>query len=405
MRRRLLAGLAMLAGIACAAGPDLDALMRDHQPRAVPPLPLPAVHAPFRDPVFGTRITRVTDPSQLPGVKRIRHYYSKSNPFNADDSLAIFFRNDGGASLYDTKAWLPQADLPFRNSDPEAQWHPTDPNVLYFLDLPPEGSTEVRAMYRYDVRAGTRQLLRDFAEYDSARARMEGNMDRAGRHYAMVGSKGRQLEAFVYDVVDDKVVARTPVEEHMVADWISVSPSGKYVVMMGKDRTRVYDIRLRPLHELPRGSIGHGDLCLRADGSEALVYDGADHQINNDRNINVADLATGRVAIGVRIGWKSTPHVACRNLDMPGWALVSTQGPDPKYPNRDFEIFWMKLDGSGAVRRLAHHRSSRAKGGYFAEQHAVSNRRGNLVVFASNWGAEMIAAYLAELPPDPRGKP
>jgi hypothetical protein len=37
-------------------------------------------------------------------------------------------------------------------------------------------------------------------------------------------------------------------------------------------------------------------------------------------------------------------------------------------------------------------------GGYFAEQHAVPSRRGDQVIFASNWGGEPIAAYLV-VPP------
>ena len=178
-----------------------------------------------------------------------------------------------------------------------------------------------------------------------------------------------------------------------------MSQSGKYVVAMGNDRSRVYDVNLKPVVELPKGSFGHGDLCMTADGRDLLVYDGADHELDNNRNINIADLQTGKVTIGTRIGWKSTPHVSCRNLDLPGWALISTQGPDGKYPNHDFEIFWLKLDGSGEVRRVAHHHSSREDGGYFAEQHAVTNRNGTMILFASNWGAETINDYLVDLRP------
>ena len=202
----------------------------------------------------------------------------------------------------------------------------------------------------------------------------------------------------MYDVVNNTMSQKIEVTDKMADDWISVSPSGKYVVMMGGDRSRVYNIRMKLLHELPKGSFGHADLCLKADGSEAMVFDGADLELDHNRNINMADLATGKLSALVRIGWGTTPHVSCRNLDLPGWALISTQGPDGKYPNHDFEIFWVKLDGSGEVRRVAHHHSSRKDGGYFAEQHAVSNRSGTRIVFASNWGGETVADYLIELP-------
>lgn len=367
-----------------------DAMLRP------PTAPVPAWNRPFTDPVFGTRITRITDPTQVPGASRVRHYYSKSQPFNADGTRAVFFASDGSVILYDAARWLPLGALRIQSSDPEIQWDVRDPDVLYHLDFA-GGSPDVRALYRYDVRTGQRSLLRDFPEYDTVRGKLEGNLDRAGRHYALIGKKGGRLEAFVYDLRDNRIGPRIPVTEAMADDWISVTPGGRYVVLMGKDRSRVYDLDMKLLRELPRGSFGHADLCQRADGSEVMVYDGADHQLDDHRNINMADLATGQVVKLVRIGWGTTPHVSCRNVDAPGWALISTQGPDRKYPNRDFEIFWVKLDGSNAVRRVAHHHSDRERDGYFAEQHAVSDRSGRRIVFASNWdGRAPICAYLVE---------
>lgn len=367
-----------------------------HEIRRPPAVPRPALHRAFVDPVFGTTIVRITDPSQVPGVNRVRHYYSKMNPFNADETRAILFGGDGGKILYDTRTWQPIKSLRITSSDPEIQWHPSDPNLFYHLDFV-GNSPNVRAMFRYDIRTDERTLLRDFSEYETARGRLEGNLDRAGRYYAMLGFKGKQIEAFVYDLVNDRVSQRVPVTEKMADDWISVSQSGRFVVLMGGDRSRVYDIQMNHLRDLPQGSFGHADLCLTADGRDVMVYDGADHQIGAHRNVNLIDLETGAAIALVRLGWKSTPHVSCRNLDRPGWALVSTQGPDSRYPNHDFEIFWVKLDSSGEVRRIAHHHSNREEGGYFAEQHAVSNRDGTKIVFASNWEKGPVADYLVDL--------
>lgn len=388
---------AILAAAAWAASPPFAGLLADHAVRPAPDIPAPALHQTIKDPVFGTFITRITDPVQLPGLSRIRHYYSKSDPFNADGTRAIMFGSNGSTWLYDARSWKPIKQLRVGTSDPEIQWHPTDPNQFYFMGRA-GSSSDVRAMYRYDINSDARTLLRDFDDYEVASGQNEGNMDKAGRYYALVGRRNKEpVAAFVYDVINDKVSRRVPVARRMVTDWISVSPSGRYVVMMGKDRSRIYDIEMNPLRELPEGSFGHGDLCLTEDGRDVLVYDGADHQLDHNRNINIADLATGRVTIGVRIGWESTPHVSCRNLDLPGWALISTQGPDKRYPNHDFEIFWLKLDGSREVRRVAHHHSSRDDGGYFAEQHAVSNRDGSKIVFASNWQRRRVSSYLVDL--------
>lgn len=378
-------------------GPDMARLLSDTGIRPVAEVPHPALHATYTDPVFHTRITRITAPSQLGGkITRVRHYYSKMNPFNADESRALFSVSDGGTWLYDTATWKPIKDLRLSSSDPEIQWHPTNPELFYHLEYA-GNSPNVRAMYQYNIVSDKKTLIRDFSEYDTVRGRLEGNMDRDGRYYAMIGKKGSSLQAFVFDVSRNSISKRIDVTEKIADDWISVTPSGKYVVMMGGDRSRVYDIEMNHVQDLPRGSFGHADLCTTQDNRDVMVYDGADHQLDHNRNINIADLASGKVSKLLRIGWGTTPHVSCRNTLMPGWALISTQGPDGKYPNMDFEIFWAKLDGSGEIRRVAHHHSSRKNGGYFAEQHAVSNRYGDKIIFSSNWGKGEIGDYLIDL--------
>lgn len=398
MRTTMLAGIVWLSGLSHAAADPFAGLLTDGRYRPVPHIPQPALHESYVDPVFGVRVLRITDPGQVSNVSRIRHYYSKANPFNADETRAIFHGSDGSSWLYDTRTWTPIKSLRLRSSDPEIQWHPTDPHLFYHMEFV-DNSPNVRAFQLYDIRTDASRVLRDFSEYETARGRLEGNMDRQGRYYALIGKRGKKHEAFVYDVLANRVSRRLAIDEEQGDDWISVSPGGKYVVMMGGDRTRVYDIDMNHLRDLPKGSFGHADLCLRADGSEVMVFDGADLTLDGNRNINMVELATGRISILARIGWGTTPHVSCRNLDLPGWALISTQGPDGRYPNRDFEIFWVKLDGSREIRRVAHHHSSRKAGGYFAEQHAVTNRTGTKIVFASNWeGDAPISAYLIELP-------
>jgi hypothetical protein len=402
MKNTLGFSLWMLTAVVSYPSPGMtqsgfDGLIADHEIHAPAKVARPGLHASYVDSVFKTTVTRITDPSQIGGnVSRVRHYYSKMNPFNADESRAILFSSDGGVWLYDARTWNPIRNLRIISGDPEIQWHPSDPYIFYFLDFM-ENSPNVRAMFTYDTRNDKKTLLRDFKEYDTARGKLEGNMDMGGRYYALIGKKGKNMEAFVYDVLNNKVSNRISVTERMADDWISVSPSGKYAVIMGGDRSRVYDINMNHLRDLPLGSFGHADLCLKADGSDAMVFDGADLQLDHNRNINIVDLATGKISVLTRIGWGTTPHISCRNLNFPGWALISTQGPDQKYPNHDFEIFWVKMDGSGQVRRVAHHHSSRENGGYFAEQHAVSNRGGSKIIFSSNWDNGTISDFLVEL--------
>src|SRR4051812_42263767 len=93
MRLRVVVAMVLKASAVSAA--SLAALPTGHQLLPEPRIDGPALHATITDPVFGTRIERVSDPSQVPGIRRIRHYYSKSQPFNADGSRAILFAGDG----------------------------------------------------------------------------------------------------------------------------------------------------------------------------------------------------------------------------------------------------------------------------------------------------------------------
>ncbi len=371
-------------------------LKTGHNRLRAPDIDKPDLHKSYTDPVFNTVITRITAPSQVPRVTRVRHYYSKANPFNADETYAVMFGSNGSKWLYSAKTWEPIQKLILWSSEPEIQWHPTDPNKFYYL-AKLDRNKNPRGMFIYDLKKKSRTLLKDFSEYKRIRGKLEGNMDKKGRYYALVGTNGSENEIFVYDVINNTTSEKQKVSKYVASDWVSVSPSGQYVVAMGKYRSRIYDIKMNLIRDLPRGTYGHGDLCLGENNDEYLVFDGADYEIDGNRNINRANLKTGKLDILTRIGWRSTPHVSCRNLDKPGWALISTQGPDFRYSNHDFEIFWVKLDGSREVRRVAHHRSSRKGGGYFAEQQAVTNKTGDKIIFASNWGKGEVNDYLIDL--------
>lgn len=354
-----------------------------------------------RDESFGTTIRRITAASQVAGVSRLRHYYAKRNPFNADRSLAIIMASDGHHWLYDARGWEPLKRIPVFAPKAEVHWHPVKPGRAFIIDAGRDG--ELTRAEWLDMKRFRRTPIIDLrkAGFVFAWGMMEGNPDRAMRWYAVAGERtGGGTGIAVLDLERKKVVATRKVPDDWVNDWVSMSPSGRYVVAMGRTRSRVFDRNLKLLHELPVGSFGHGDLCLGEDGREALVFDGADLTLNGKRNINVTWLDSGRTEIAVRIGWSATPHVSCRNLELPGWALISTQGRGRRsdYPNLDGEIFWVRLDGSGAIRRVAHHRSSRDHGGYFAEQHATSDPSGRWIVFASNWYGDEVASYLIELP-------
>jgi|GEM_PF-3223183 len=383
-------------GFGHAVGPDLT------PPAAVPVTAVPH-NGFYQDPNTGVFVRRISDKTNLEGVERLRHFYAKSNPYNADSSLALLTDSKNRYWLQYTSDNLPVKQLQLDSANTEVYWHPVDPWVLYALDYSSDSSS-VRGIYFYNVVDDTKTLLRDFPEYTQALTFGEGNMDASGRYLALAGllpssnSEEERYELFVYDVLEDRVLARTPIDASEVGDWVSITPNAGFVVAMGDNYSSVYDRDLNLLYKLEEGSFGHGDLCVRSDGAEVLVYDGADNSLDGNRNFNVVDLASGVTYGMFRFSWALTPHVSCRNVDKPGWALISMMGvASNDYSDVDEGLFWLKLDGSGDVFPIVNHYSDRA-GGYFAESHAVSNRDGSRVMFASDWrGSTSPSSYQVTL--------
>ena len=111
---------------------------------------------------------------------------------------------------------------------------------------------------------------------------------------------------------------------------------------------------------------------------------------------------------GAFLGWDwFTPHFSgIASRAHPGWILVSTYAdPLPTCPtktigNQPFarEIFWLKTDGSGAVKRLTQHHSDQAVSSgqkdYWAEPHATSSWDGTVVLYATVWQQPWAHYYL-----------
>lgn len=401
----------------CTTTCNFSGLLTDTDEHVPAGVSKPALLTPYVDSAFGTTVYRVTANAQLAGqesVSRIRHYYSKQNPWNADESYLMFVTSQGNYWLYDGNTYAPiksVSDWPnVTDSEPEIQWHPTDPDRFYFIK-------DGNKFAQFEISSHTSSILHDFSSvYDETRARLEGNMDKSGQYYAMIGIKPNGTsEAFVYDVINDQVSVAININsiESEGIDWISMSQNGGYVVLMSDTRSYVYNTSMSTLGSLPLESYGHADLCVAADGREVMVYDGADHAIaaDGDRWVNMAYLDTvsgpssGTIIPIAKIGWSTTPHVSCRNTQFPGWALISTKDNNDTGFNADGEdsfdeeVFWIKLDGSeNTVRRVVHHHSDQNDtGGYFTEQHAVTNKYGTKIIYASNYGSGEISSYLVDI--------
>ena len=387
--------------------------------RQAPALDLPAVREPFRDPVFGTCVVRVTDtrtdlPSGDPSGG-LKNEYSRVQSFNADGSLLLARSTEANWYLCDAATLQPLGAAPL---GVEPRWDSTDPFLLYHID-------ELQLL-AYDVRSGEERLVHDFARdfpdqvLAAVWTRYEGSPSSDSRYWGLMAQDQEWLAVgfIVYDLQEDEVVStrRLPPSE---VDSVTISPLGDYFLayfdtycehgQLGDDNNpcglMVYERDLQDGRGLLR-IIGHSDTALDAGGREVLVY----QDIDTD-HISMLDLETGEVTDLWPIDFSHTPiglHFSGRAFGRPGWALVSTYsgGASTSYTWMDNQVFLVELRQGGRVVRLAHTHSivdEEQEHDYWAEPQASANHDLTRVVFTSNWGrsgTEEVEMFLIDVPPE-----
>jgi hypothetical protein len=390
----------------------------DLEVRSPPALAEPAPRVPWRDPVFGSCLVRVTDrrADLSPGDASpgIANEYARAPAFNADGRYLLLRSTEAEWYLYDARSLRPLQRLPLEN---EPRWDAQDPDLIYYID-------ETRLM-AYDVEAEQAELVRDFAADVSGPVaavwtRYEGRPSRDTRTWGLMAEDEEWLPiAFlVYDRVVDQVTVRDVrgvpgIEEDV--DHVTISPLGTYFLAsfdracaegtLGTDARpcglMVYDRGLRQGRGLLR-VVGHYDVALDAGGHEVVVY----QDIDTD-HIALLDLASGQVTPLWAIDFSHTPlgfHFSGLAYDRPGWMLVSTySGGDPEaYTWMDDGVFALELKAGGRVLRLAHTHSRvdpEQEHDYWAEPHATTNADLTRILFTSNWGrsgSAEVDTYLVE---------
>lgn len=402
-------------------------LVTDLDIRSAPGLPLPAARAPFRDPVFGTCLVRVTDhQADLPDGEPpggLKNEYARVQSFNADESRILVRGTSGSWYVYDSSTLQPLGGLPL-GIDP--RWDASDPNRLYSFD-----GTRLTS---HDIRTGEAALVHDFAEDFPGQSlaavwmRYEGSPSADGRTWGLMAEdENWETVAFlVYDLDQDHLTAVRDLRGVPGAagiDSVTISPSGDYFLAdfgdaycergaMGTDQApcgvMVYDRDLQTGRGLLRIG-GHMDLALDVTDREIAVFQDLDAD-----SLSMVDLASGTVTPLWPIDFSHSPlgfHISGRALERPGWAVVSTySGAQPAAMWMDDQVFVIELKPDGRVVRLAHTRSLFAEGpvgygekDYWAEPHASTNRDLTRILFTSNWGeagTELVDMYQIILPSD-----
>lgn len=366
----------------------------------IPDIQKPGYLESYIDPVFKATVTRITgDPgTSIPDIngkwgKVARHRYSKSPAWNCDQSILFLGKHHGYPSMLflDGTTYQP---LFGRSKSPgnEMSWHPAESGVMVYV--------KGNIIGYWDVRKDKTQAVADFPGYSEFRIGPgEGNLSLDGKIIVVDGKKGKDRIAFAYNLEDRRKYPDL-VFNDVEIDWVSISASGKYIVLNGRinsrkgDQTQVYDLEGNKFGELwsEYGRPSHYDLTIDENGDDIAV--GVSKSKPDDGRVTKRRLRDGKVTVLTPGEYAS--HTSTRNVKRPGWAYVTYQQRSPTWAPYWDEVVAVKLDGSMTVERIAHLHTNRID--YLTEAHGVPSPDGKRVLWASAWGAASgrpIGAYVA----------
>jgi hypothetical protein len=342
------------------------------------PLGRPAYLASVRDPILGTRTTRVTS------VAGVRQSYSRLSAWNSDGSRILLSFSYPGRML-DGRTY---ADLgPFSQVN-QAIWSNTDAEKLY-------GS---RSNALYSQNATTEivtklQTFNDYATIDIGAG--EGGISDDDRYIALIATTSAGAKRLMtYDLVEKIVVGDVAAAANI--NNAQISRKGNYVVVVndtdGTVEGRGVERYSRDLaSRINLTAFGrHGDNGLDAAGDEIYVA-------NNAPDVVAFNLATGaptRLLSGTTAF--EYGHVSGRNIRRPGWIYLSVydNAITAGRAGRD-QVIALKTDGSGTVEVFAFSQHADTAD-YAMQPHAVPAPDGRRVLFASEWNGASVFTYVAE---------
>jgi len=185
-------------------------------------------------------------------------------------------------------------------------------------------------------------------------------------------------------------------------DWLSVSPSGKYIVFNNDNAAESnytdgmyrYDINLTDKVKLQyswHGNLysegGHGDIGFDTDGHEVFVQFLSGLGVYSFDLDNPTEL--GKELLGSPYGGG---HISCRNSRRPGWCYV-TANTDSN-GNGLKRVFALKLDGTGDE-NIQNFSQTHIDTG-FHDTYGGPSPDGTQVIFNSHWGTDSVGTFIAE---------
>ncbi len=382
------AGPAGLVGPAGIPGPAAaGALLRYPPIRTlaavpVPPLPLPGYLVPFTDPIWGTQVTRI---SNTPGW---RHAYATLQAWNSDSSKLLLGYVSNPRPILDGTTYVFQKTLQCKQTP---IWSNSDPDKLWCADSNANPGT----LHTVKVSTGVFTTVHTFTGYVNVSiGEYHGAADDADRYWPM--NTTRLSDGWgvvqIYDAQTDSVVGTfaSAVRAHAC----EVSRSGKYVTVSfsvngpAADQGKwLYDIHMTPIRQLMQTAGRHHAFLLNEAGQDVIAF-------CNPAYAEVLDTAVRTVLLSEPNGL-DYGHVSGVAFQRPGWAYYSNYDSVAVAGQRGADqIVAVKLDGSQAVEVFAH--AHHGADVYPADTMASVSRDGRRVIWASEWGASSVYAYVAQ---------
>jgi len=386
----------------------------------------------YNDPVFGGRVTRITN-SKFGEVNK--PVYSTMQAWNADESLLLVY-NTGNASnrghkLLDGHTYEFKQDLDIVPADlEEVYWSRTDPDKFFYVS---KRSGDYGVFNRFSVSANKSTEVADFSEYCGSGLPSGGadvhmhavDDDLFGFSCRKDDGKSIMLS---YKPSTDEVVTAPIGDGTQWNEWLAPIPSASGKSFWHQGTVIGRDLKTVNL-KLDMGSISeHSSVGMTAAGQDAFYqvsFGSSPNGCNGDPDKGIGhlvehNLETGecRNIIGQAQGYPyttSSTHVSAVAYAKPNRVAVSSignSGQIPLFTNGKAapplfsEIYVAQTDPADTVVcRYAHHRSygkSASKGGYapyFGEPHATISPSGTRVIFGSDWyDSGSVDSYVLELP-------
>ena len=396
--------------------------VNDKSNRPMTDLAKPAPMTTYTDPVFGGKVTRISN-ADATSSGIVRTLYSTIQSWNADESRLILWHRSDGHYLYDGQSYNQIERLNVVPSDIELIfWSTNDPDTFIYPNqaigsfVPTSGGQyrlNGKELLEYNIATRLCRVIKDFSSTCTAAGGVTSGGDAQMPSYDgdVVGFRCGDL-IFSYRLSTDTITelpeANLPSSQTNYAPIPFPSGERSYHYDTVRDENmaieRTFNLG-RPDEHSSLGRLHNGNDAYFAVAFNATT-DGSCNGGVGSLVVNDATNGDCRVLVGQNNGYPYTlsgTHVsALANLN-PGWVVVSSIGyGDEGDSLLEQELYLANTDPNNPqVCRIAHHRSSGRFGsiGYFAEPHPVLSPTGTRVLFNSDWNnSGTVDAYVVELP-------